>query len=69
MAWVRNEHDSRRGMVTTLCDWRNSDVDRILSLQKEKDKFMNQIQTEQLKKHWMGENRDMYRDDVFCKQA
>eukprot|EP00971_Amphidinium_carterae_P050156 988527-Amphidinium_carterae.1 len=63
MAWVRNEHDSRKGMVTTVCDWRNSDVDKILNLQKEKDKLMNQIQTEQLKKHWMGENRDLYRDD------
>eukprot|EP00971_Amphidinium_carterae_P293711 5831200-Amphidinium_carterae.1 len=63
MAWVRNEYDSRRGMVTTICDWRNSDVDKILNLQKEKDKLMNQIQTEQLKKHWMGENRDLYRDD------
>eukprot|EP00971_Amphidinium_carterae_P012347 243076-Amphidinium_carterae.1 len=25
--------------------------------------------TEQLKKHWMEENRDMYQDDFFCKQA
>eukprot|EP00971_Amphidinium_carterae_P155880 3090492-Amphidinium_carterae.1 len=45
MAWVRNELDPRKGMVTTLCDWRNSDVERILSLQKEKDEFMNKIQT------------------------
>eukprot|EP00971_Amphidinium_carterae_P054326 1070088-Amphidinium_carterae.1 len=37
MAWVRNEHDPRKGMVTTSCDWRNSDVEKILNLQKEKD--------------------------------
>eukprot|EP00971_Amphidinium_carterae_P289064 5739556-Amphidinium_carterae.1 len=30
---------------------------------------MNQIQTAQLKKHWLGENRDLYRDDIFQKQA
>eukprot|EP00971_Amphidinium_carterae_P327538 6458958-Amphidinium_carterae.1 len=69
MAWVRNEHHPYRGMVTTLCDWRNSDVDKILNLQKEKDVYMQKIQAEQLKKHWLGENRDLYRDDIFQKQA
>eukprot|EP00971_Amphidinium_carterae_P116923 2315469-Amphidinium_carterae.1 len=69
MAWVRNEYDQRRGMVSTICDWRNSDVDSMLQLQKEKDKFMNQIHAEQLKKRWMGEHADQFREDIFCKQA
>eukprot|EP00971_Amphidinium_carterae_P087054 1722165-Amphidinium_carterae.2 len=69
MAWVRNIYDPRRGMVTTLCDWRNSDVDAVLRLQKEKDAMMNEIYAEQLKKRWTGQNADQFRDDVFCKQA
>eukprot|EP00971_Amphidinium_carterae_P351283 6492024-Amphidinium_carterae.1 len=60
MAWVRNEYDQRKGMVTTLCDWRNSDVDSVFRLQKEKDHAMsaamNEIYAEQLKKRWMGQN-------------
>eukprot|EP00971_Amphidinium_carterae_P294842 5854580-Amphidinium_carterae.1 len=40
MAWVRNDVDPRRGVVTTLCDWRNSDVEKLLNLQKEKDQYM-----------------------------
>eukprot|EP00971_Amphidinium_carterae_P215525 4277865-Amphidinium_carterae.2 len=69
LAWVRNTYDPRRGMVTTLCDWRNSDVDAVLQLQKEKDEAMNEIHAEQLKKRWTGQNADLYREDVFCKQA
>eukprot|EP00971_Amphidinium_carterae_P032303 636263-Amphidinium_carterae.1 len=69
MAWVRNEYDQRKGMVTTICDWRNSDVDSILTLQKEQDKFMNQIYAEQLKKRWMGQDADQFCEDIFCKQA
>eukprot|EP00971_Amphidinium_carterae_P140690 2788275-Amphidinium_carterae.1 len=65
MVWVRNKHDPRRGMVTMICDWRNSDVDKILNLQKKKDAYINKIQAEQLKKHWLKENRDLYRDDIF----
>eukprot|EP00971_Amphidinium_carterae_P055873 1101946-Amphidinium_carterae.1 len=69
MVWVCNEHNPRRGMVTTICDWRNFDVDKILNLQKKKDAYMNKIQAKQLEKHWLGENRNLYRDDVCQKQA
>eukprot|EP00971_Amphidinium_carterae_P011316 222822-Amphidinium_carterae.1 len=54
MAWVRNEYDQRKGMVTTICDWRNPDVEAVLRLQKERDPMMNQIYLEQLKKRWTG---------------
>eukprot|EP00971_Amphidinium_carterae_P349913 6491291-Amphidinium_carterae.1 len=45
--------------------WRNSDVDKILNLQKKKDAYINKIQVEQLKKHWLKENRDLYRNNIF----
>eukprot|EP00971_Amphidinium_carterae_P048238 950100-Amphidinium_carterae.3 len=55
--------------MTTLCDWRNSDVDAILRLQKEKDPMMNQVYTEHLKKRWTGDGADQYRTHVFVKQV
>eukprot|EP00971_Amphidinium_carterae_P137357 2721834-Amphidinium_carterae.2 len=70
MAWVKNEYDrEQKGVMTTMCDWRNSDVESILRLQKEKDPMMNEVYPEHLKKVWTGEHSDKYRTDVFVKQV
>eukprot|EP00971_Amphidinium_carterae_P006972 138129-Amphidinium_carterae.1 len=36
---------------------------------EEKDPYMNQVYSAELKKRWTGANADQYRVDVFCKQA
>eukprot|EP00971_Amphidinium_carterae_P085890 1699146-Amphidinium_carterae.3 len=43
----------QKGVMTTLCDWRNSNVEAILRLRGGKD----------------GDNADQYRNDVFCKSV
>eukprot|EP00971_Amphidinium_carterae_P046105 907670-Amphidinium_carterae.3 len=70
MAWVKNEYDrEQKRVMTTMCDWRNADVESILRIQKEKDPRMNEIYAAHLKKAWTGDSSDEYKSDVFIKQV